>query len=325
MTRPLRIQYPEAWYHVINRGRNHEAIFIDEVDYSAFINLLQEAGTMWKIKIAAYCLMSNHYHLLIQTPQANLDRCMRHINGIYTQRFNRRRKTDGQLFRGRYKAVLVEEDNYLLELVRYIHRNPVRAGIAKLPGNYLWSSHRGYLTDSDNWRWLQKKIIMEILDENKSSQKRSYLNFIRRDDSEKILNFYERKNLPFILGSEGFIEKIKAKYFEVKRHKEISQSRDLEPTTKDILRIVSSAYKVGGESLLKLHRGCYNEARDVAVYLSRLNTGKKLDEIGASFNIANYSTVSSIIANMRKRSKVDKGLAKRLEKMDRLIISQKQT
>lgn len=325
MTRPLRIQYPEAWYHAMNRGRNQDALFIDNTDYSTFIDLLQEAGAMWKIKIAAYCLMTNHYHLLVQTPQANLDRCMRHINGIYTQRFNRRYKMDGQLFRGRYKAILVDADNYLLELVRYIHLNPVRAGIVRRPEEYLWSSHRGYLTESDKWKWLQKEFVFGMLNENKAGRERAFLNFIGQGDSKDIKNFYEKKSLPSVLGSEGFIEKIKAKYFGIKKHKEVPQSRHLEPRIEDIRKIVSLAYEVQEESLLKMRRGFYNEARDVAVYLSRLNTGKKLDEIGAAFNIANYSTVSSIIVNMRNRSNADKGLTRRLRELDQLLKGQRQT
>ena len=141
MSRPLRIEYPGAWYHVMNRGRRGERIFRSPKDYEVFIGLLQEAVELWDVRISAYCLMSNHYHLLIQTPQGNISRSMRHINGVYTQRYNRIHKCDGQLFRGRYKSILVEQDSYLLELVRYIHRNPVRAGMVEKLSEYLWSSH----------------------------------------------------------------------------------------------------------------------------------------------------------------------------------------
>ena len=325
MTRPLRIQYPDAWYHVMNRGRHQDALFLDSMDYSMFIDLLREAGTIWKIKIAAYCLMTNHYHLLMQTPQANLDRCMRHINGIDTQRFNRRYKMDGQLFRGRYKAILVDADNYLLELVRYIHRNPVRAGIARKPGEYRWSSYRGYLSDSDNWKWLNKEFVLEMLDDNKSRQRKAFLYFMSQGDSEDIQEFYEKKNLPSFLGSDGFIEKIKTKYHEIKKHKEVPQSKHLEPTIEDIRRIVSEAYKVDEARLLKMRRGFYNEARDVAVYLSRMNTGNKLDKIGEAFNISNYSTVSSVIVRIRNRMNVDKVLARRMRQIEKAVKGQRQT
>ena len=102
-------------------------------------------------KAAAYCLMPNHYHLLLQTPDANLARAMRHINGVYTQRYNRRWKIDGQLFRGRYKCVLVQEANHLLELLRYIHLNPIRAGLCKSVDEYSWSSHPAFLSKATKW------------------------------------------------------------------------------------------------------------------------------------------------------------------------------
>ena len=151
MVRPLRIEYPDAWYHVMNRGRRGEQIFLEERDYKTFLELLMESAQLWHLRIVAYCQMPNHYHLLVQTPDANLSRCMRHINGVYTQRFNRLHQCDGQLFRGRYKAILVDADSYLLQLVRYIHRNPLRAGIVEELSSYEWSSHRGYLSKSRKW------------------------------------------------------------------------------------------------------------------------------------------------------------------------------
>lgn len=125
MTRPLRIEYPDDWYHVMNRGRRGENVFADGDDYKDFIALLQETSKMFNFRVSAFCLMSNHYHILVQTSTGNLSRAMRHVNGVYTQRYNRRQNTDGQLFRGRYKSVLVQEDSHLLELLRYIHRNIV--------------------------------------------------------------------------------------------------------------------------------------------------------------------------------------------------------
>jgi putative transposase len=117
MVRPLRIEYPGAWYHVMNRGRRGEKIFLEERDYKTFLELLMVSMELWNLRIAAYCQMPNHYHLLVQTPDANLSRCMRHIDGVYTQRFNRLHQCDGQLFRGRSKAILVDADSYLLQLV----------------------------------------------------------------------------------------------------------------------------------------------------------------------------------------------------------------
>lgn len=113
MSRPLRIQYPTAWYHVMNRGRRGEETFSRIEDYKIFVGLLEELVDVYNVNVVAYCLMSNHYHLLVQTPDANISRSMRHLNGVYTQRYNRNHNCDGQLFRGRYKSILVESDSYL--------------------------------------------------------------------------------------------------------------------------------------------------------------------------------------------------------------------
>ena len=124
MSRPLRIQFPAAVYHVINRGAARQPTFVDDEDSQAFLDTLAEAHRLWQIEIFAYCLMRNHYHLCLRTPKGNLSRVMRHVDGIYTQRFNRRHRRDGSLFRGRYKAILIDADEYLSALVRYIHLNP---------------------------------------------------------------------------------------------------------------------------------------------------------------------------------------------------------
>ncbi|MCP3923850.1 MAG: transposase, partial [Desulfobacterales bacterium] len=167
MTRPLRIEYPGAWYHVMNRGRRSDDIFVDKKDYQSFVNLLKESIEMWNINISAFCLMGNHYHILFQTPKGNLSRVMRHINSIYTQRFNQRHGLDGSLFRGRYKSILVHHDSYLLELARYIHQNPVKAGMVGEMKEYSWSSYKGYLSYSKSWEWLKKDTVFSMITKKK--------------------------------------------------------------------------------------------------------------------------------------------------------------
>ncbi len=143
MPRPTRIQYENAYYHVMNRGKARQTIFHGEIYYQAFLQTLDEAHKRFDACIHAYCLMGNHYHLLIETPRANLDRIMRHINGIYTQRYNRLRRTDGPLFRGRYKAIIVDTDDYLLPLSRYIHRNPIVAAVFGVNASDVLTRQRG--------------------------------------------------------------------------------------------------------------------------------------------------------------------------------------
>ena len=186
MSRPLRIQYPEAWYHVMNRGRRGEAVFLGKKDYIGFIDLLKEAVDLWNLRISAYCLLENHYHLLVQTPDANLSRCMRHIDGVYTQRFNRAHHRDGPLFRGRYKSILIDADSYLMELTRYIHRNPIEAGTVKRMEKYPWSSHHGYLSDSKKWDWLYKDFLLSMFSDNRMEAVKRYKEFVDSDSPDEI-------------------------------------------------------------------------------------------------------------------------------------------
>ncbi|MCP4647950.1 MAG: transposase, partial [bacterium] len=188
----------------------------------------------WNLRVAAYCLMTNHYHLLIQTPDTNLSRCMRHVNGVYTQRFNRTHLLDGQLFRGRYKAILVEGDSYLLELLRYIHRNPLEAGLEKVLEKYPWSSHPGYLSGAKKWKWLHKDFILSLFSKEKTVRRRAYKTFVTKETPEEINRILGRKNLPSALGSEIFLDWVKDSFFSGKRHKEVPESRSLSPEAERI-------------------------------------------------------------------------------------------
>jgi len=317
MSRPLRIIYDGAWYHVMNRGRQGEAIFSDVEDYQAFIDLLQESCRMWQVKIAAYCLMSNHYHLLLQTPHSNLSRCMRHINGIYTQRYNRLHRSDGQLFRGRYKAIVVDADSYLLELVRYIHRNPVRAGMVKRAGDYRWSSHKGYISKSKAWNWLYRDLVLGMLEKNKNRQPGVYKQFVSMGESQEIEQFFEKKHIPTILGDDSFVDRIKGKYFKEKRHEEVPESKVLAPDINRIKQAVCCIYRTSPEDLCISRRGGKNEARNVAIYLIRQYTGEKLMRIGREFNISKNSTVSSAVLKIGKELQKDKRLKKRINTIEK--------
>jgi len=142
MTRPLRIEFEGAVYHITSRGNARQAIFLDEEDFTDFLRVLCSVVKRYHFILHTYCLMNNHYHLLIETPYGNLSRGMRQLNGLYTQRFNQRHQRVGHLFQGRYKAILVDKDNYLLELCRYVVLNPVRAKIVKDPKDWRWSSYQ---------------------------------------------------------------------------------------------------------------------------------------------------------------------------------------
>jgi|SRR6185369_7275653 REP element-mobilizing transposase RayT len=142
MPRPLRIQFPGAVYHVMNRGNGRQAIFADATDAQRFIELLAEIAAPLDWRCYAYCLMTNHYHLVLQTPQPNLSAGMQAFSARYTQAFNRRHGRDGHLFRGRFHAILVERESYLIPLIRYVVLNPVLANLVKDPAAWRWSSYR---------------------------------------------------------------------------------------------------------------------------------------------------------------------------------------
>src|SRR6266498_2751571 len=160
MARPLRIAYPGAFYHVTSRGNERKDVFKSRRDREKFLEYLASATERYGAAIHAYCLMSNHYHLLLETPEGNLSQIMRHINGAYTTYFNVKRKRAGHLFQGRFKAILVEADEYAAELSRYIHLNPVRAGMAERPEDYRWSSYRSYIGQNSAPEWLQMGMIL---------------------------------------------------------------------------------------------------------------------------------------------------------------------
>jgi putative transposase len=318
MSRPLRIEYKDAWHHVMNRGRRAEPIFLYNSDYQSFLNVLQESVSLWNINIAAYCLMPNHYHLLVQTPEANLSRCMRHINGIYTQRFNRRHKVDGTLFRGRYKSILIGEENYLVNLVRYICFNPVKAGIVANPEDYPWSCYNDYLSSKNEPNWLNKELILSRLKSKTKSKKTNNL-LLSEDAPEDIYRFFAQKNLPSILGSKEFVDQTRHHFSRQIVQTEVPVVKDLEIQPESVIKQVCKYFKVKEEALYHQRRGTANIPRHVAIYLVRTKTRITLAEVGEIFQITNYSTVSSSIQRLKKRMNSDPDLLSKVDKINQLL------
>jgi putative transposase len=154
MTRPLRIEFPGAVYHVTSRGDRRESIFLDDTDRQALLAVLGSGLTRYNAQMLAYCLMGNHYHFVLHTRAANLSLLMRHINGVYTQSYNRRHGVVGHLLQGRFKAILVDRDAYLLEVCRYVELNAVRAGLVQKAGDWAWSSYCAHIGQALSPKWL---------------------------------------------------------------------------------------------------------------------------------------------------------------------------
>jgi REP element-mobilizing transposase RayT len=175
MARQARIEFPGALHHVISRGIERRRLFADDIDRRKYIAILERAVGRLKFKVYAYCLMDNHVHLAIESGAVPLSRVMRSINTAYAGFFNARHRRSGYLFQGRYKGFLVDREEYLLSLVRYIHENPVKAGIAAHPGEYGWSSHRAYMERAP--AWLSADTVLERFGRRRTVAKRNFASF----------------------------------------------------------------------------------------------------------------------------------------------------
>ena len=223
MVRPLRIELPGAICRVIACGNAREAIFRDEADRDLFLDALGQVVTRFAWRCHAYCLMDNHYHLLIETPEGNLSPGMRQLNGVYTQRFNRRHARVGHVFQGRFKAILVERERYLLELARYIVLNPVRAKMVKHPSRYPWSSYPATVGAIAPPSWISTDWLLSQFAKTRPVAQRRYAEFVAQG-----------KNLPspwpelkgqVLLGSEAFVDKMRPRLAGKAELKEIPRAQ----------------------------------------------------------------------------------------------------
>lgn len=178
MARPLRIEFPGAIYHVTARGNARAPIFLDDEDRQLFLSVLAECVKRFDWLCHAYCLMDNHYHLLIETPEGNLSFGMRQLNGIYTQRFNRRHGRVGHVFQGRFKAILIERESYLLELCRYVVLNPLRAGMVQDVAQHAWSSYPAMIGASPAPPWLYTDWLLSQFGSDRADARRRYAKFV---------------------------------------------------------------------------------------------------------------------------------------------------
>jgi len=280
MSRPLRIEYEDAYYHVINRGRGRRCIFHSNEYYEAFIQCLSEANSRFGIEVHAYCLMGNHYHLLIKTPRGNLGRAMRHIDGVYTQRYNRLKRTDGALFRGRYKAIVIDASSYLLQVSRYIHRNPVELNtpLVKRIEDYPWSSFSAFINQSKAPDWLNRDSVYGEL--GVRAKYRAYKAYVELDNNEEISRFYGLKHTPSIMGEKVFKEYVYAQAKTLGR--EIDKKGLKQPVNlRTIVEHVAAAYQISVKEICVAKRGSGvdNTPRWVAMKLCQEVGGAKLTEI----------------------------------------------
>ena len=206
MSRPLRLEFSGALYHVTARGDRQEDIYEVAKDRVTFLEVLGDVCATCNWVCHAYCLMDNHYHLIIETPDANLSRGMRQLNGIYTQKFNRAHNRVGHCFQGRYKAIHVDKNSYLLELARYVVLNPVRAAMVHSAKEWPWSSYRATVGSVKKPAWLETDWLLSAFAQRKKDAVERYSQFVA-EGKRQPSPWHELRNQVY-LGDQSFVTQI---------------------------------------------------------------------------------------------------------------------
>jgi putative transposase len=323
MARPLRIEYEGAFYHVTSRGNERKRIFHGPKDYERFKHYLAEAQDKYDFLLHGYVLMTNHYHLILETNKANLHQIMHYLNGSYTTYFNLKNGRSGHLFQGRYKGIVIDVDNYLLELSRYLHLNPVRAGMVKRPEEYGHSSYRVFISlgrKKEEIVYRDRIWGMISGDRRRAPQKyRRYVEEgIKRENRDPLKSIYGGA----ILGSGEFIQELleKGKVKEVKSE-EISCRRQLKATRGigDLIVDVSSYFSVPPGEVLE-EKGAM---RDIAIYFGKKYTSLTNREIGERFGGLSYSGITRVAQRFREKMAKNMTLRRQVEEIDKRISNVK--
>lgn len=314
MARPLRIEYEGALYHVTARGNERSKIFFTKKDYQKFKEYLAEAGTKYGLVLHAYVLMTTHYHLIIETPEGNLGKIMHFLNGSYTTYINIKRKRSGHLFQGRYKAILVDKDSYLLELSRYLHLNPVQAKMVEKPEEYLHSSYGSYVSESKE-DIVTTNMLLGMLTGDAEKARERYKSYVESALGEDLKSPAEKVYGGMMLGGESFIR-------EVLSRLESDQLEGVEVSHRKALHagigaadIISSLCDQYGVTLVEIAGDKRSEARNAGVYLLKKYTGSTNSEIGELFGGISYSAVAKIFVNFTRQMADDKELQCRIKKI----------
>jgi putative transposase len=308
MARPLRIEYPGAFYHITSRGNERKAVFKSERDREKFLSYLGSATERYAAIVHVYCLMDNHYHLLLETPAGNLSQIMHHINGAYTTYYNTKRERSGHLFQGRFKAILIEADEYAKELSRYMHLNPIRAGMCAHPEEYPWSSCRYYTVETKAPDWLQRGFILGYFGKDFSVSMKRYRDFVQAVMGESYGNPLAGLKHSVILGSSPFVAEIRDRYL-----KHTAQARDL-PALRTLLKKPSLDQIEQAVDAVLL--SAPKLARQVKLHLCQRYSGMTLTEIGLRFGVgpSGVSQASRRIALKRSKEQKLSKIVKRIEK-----------
>jgi len=223
MARPLRIEYPGAVYHITSRGNEKKPVYKDEADRENFLSTLHQVNKRYNWLCHAYCLMDNHFHLVIETPEGNLSLGMRQLNGVYTQKFNKRHGRVGHLFQGRYKAILIQKDSHLLEVCRYVVVNPVRARLVEDPGQWRWSSYGATAGREKSSACLTTSWVLRQFSSKRRKAEKEYRQYVRSGIGK--VSFWKEVKGQAILGEDGFVDTLAGYFGKHKNMPEIPKSQ----------------------------------------------------------------------------------------------------
>ena len=286
MARPLRLEFPGALYHITSRGNAQQPIFLDDEDYHSFLQVLSVVMERFDWLCHAYCLMGNHYHLLIETPKGNLSRGMRQLNGHYTQMFNRRHQRVGHIFQGRYKAILVEKDRHLLSLCRYVVLNPVRAGLVNKPQRWRWSSYRATAGEEKRPSFLTADWILSQFDRQRGKAVRKYKAFVLEGSKED--SPWKALRGQILLGTKEFVDELR----DLLKRKE---------KVEEVPRVQRYAARPSLAEVFRKEGRGHGEDRDEVVYAAYVRYGYTLKEVAEHLGV-HYATISRAIKRVEQRN-----------------------
>lgn len=293
MARQLRLEFPGALYHLTARGNAQAAIFVDDSDRTRFLDLLRREVEQQGWLCYAYCLMGNHYHLLVETPEANLSKGMRRLNQVYTQTFNRRHGRVGHVLQGRYKSIIVDKDSYFLALCRYMVLNPVRANMVKAAKDWPWSSYRSTAGMTAPPPWLQAATVWRQFDDKPEVGHNRYREFVQAGTGQPSPWEYLRGQI--YLGGEDFLgrmEKLARKQPPANVPREHLHPARL--TQHDVLKRVSDVFRLTADEILSRSHA---EAYHSAAWLFRRSANLPLKEVAGLFGVS-PSRISHIQRSM---------------------------
>lgn len=294
MPRPPRIEFENAWYHLMNRGAGRKSIFPSDELKLIFINLLGEICEEFRIEIHGYCLMGNHFHLLVKTPERNLNLAIQKLTSSYSRKHNRWMRTDGPLFKGRYKAILIAEQSYLAQVSRYIHRNPIEAKLVSALQGYRWSSFPAYCSLAPKPSWLQCDEMIGLVSPN--NRLSDYIQFVENDGLISMADFYNSPRLPGVLGSKAARELVE---INTGYHDTWYPEERIELS--DIIKRLSLLLNTSEQTIMSSGSGRRNPNRALAMHIAQVQGRYKVQEI-ADWMKVKPSSVTQALATFRQKN-----------------------